>query len=949
MSIELLTSLLWRVDKAVWLASLAGLAAIWLGYPLAVAAWARWRPYAGRRTPPEAPAAAWPRLSVIVSAHNEAAHIEARIRNLWAQRYPPARVEILVSEDGSDDGTAARVAALAAGGGPMRLRLLSAPQRLGKAAAINRAAQAAAGEILVFTDANNEYAPEALRRLAAPFADASVGAVTGRKAVAASTGVGGGESVYWRYEGWLTACEAATGTTVAAYGEALAVRRECFVPLPTAAMVNDDLYLGLQVLAQGRRVLAAPEARSCEHGAADDAAEWERRRRMAVGHWAALAEVDWRQLPAVNLCKVLFHEILRPLSGLALATALLAGLALLAAPAAALGGAARALALAQAAALGAVAAVGLARRCGLRLGRAEAPYFFCLALAAALAGGWRYGRQGQTPLWRRVERAAPAANRRGAAPAAVTTARILHGLFWASSSFLLGKLLVFGSVVVLARLLAPRAFGEVALAVSFITVLEILGTLGLTSALIFEEQSVAAAADFCFWVTLAASLIETGLGWSLAPRLAAFFHEPALAPMLRVLSLCLVITALGNTHDTLLRRQLAFRAKLLPDLGQAAAKGLASISLALAGFGAWSLIWGQLLGSSAATALLWWISPWRPAWRWDAGVVRRMRAYAKHIYLLDGSSVLLTNLDALTIGRMLSDVWLGFYTLAFRIPEVLLLSVLNVITRVVFPAFSRLQGDRAQLRATLLDTARYTALLTLPMAAGMGVLAPAIVYGIYGWHWGPSIPVLQVLALYAGIRCITHHFGDAYKAMGRPDILTRTTLAWWLLLPPSLILGARWGGIVGVAWGQVTTRVAMSVLHVYLVNRFLQLRPADLWRCFAPALEGTAAMVGGLLLLRPWVAGWAPRPELAAMTLAGMAIYAALLWLRHPQVLLAVATRRRGLGGGPREDAAPREDRAPAAPAPLAAPAMAVAPALPAALAAAPLYAPASTAAEPRA
>jgi len=922
-SLALLASLLWRLDKAVWCASLACLAAVWLGYPLALAAWARWQPYRGARTPPQAPDEAWPRLSVIVSAHNEAAHIEQRVRNLWAQRYPAGRVEILVSEDGSDDGTAARVAALAAGGGPMRLRLLSAPQRLGKAAAINRAALAAEGELLVFTDANNEYAPEALRHLAAPFADPSVGAVTGRKAVAASTGVGGGESVYWRYEGWLTAREAATGTTVAAYGEALALRRECFVPLPTAAMVNDDLYLGLQVLAQGRRLLAAPAARSLEHGAADDAAEWERRRRMAAGHWAALAAVDWRRLPGANLLKVLFHEVLRPLSGLALVAALLAGLALLAAPLAVLGGLARSLAQAQAAGFALVAGVGLARRAGWRLGRAEAPYFFCLALAAALAGAWRYRRRGQTPLWRRVERAAPAANRRGALPAPVTTARILHGLFWASSSFLLGKLLVFGSVVVLARLLAPRAFGEVALAISFVTVLEILGTLGLTSALIFEEQKVAAAADFCFWVTLATSLLETGLGWALAPRLAAFFHEPALTPMLRALSFCLVITALGNTHDTLLRRQLAFRAKLLPDLGQAAAKGLASITLALAGGGAWSLIWGQLLGSSASTALLWWISPWRPARRWDAGVVRRMRAYAKHIYLLDGSSVLLTNLDALTIGRMLSDVWLGFYTLAFRIPEVLLLSVLNVITRVVFPAFSRLQGDRTQLRATLLDTARYTALLTLPMAAGMGVLAPALVYGIYGWHWGPSIPVLRVLALYAGIRCLTHHFGDAYKAMGRPDILTRTTLAWWLLLPPSLILGARWGGIVGVAWGQVATRVAMSVLHVYLINRFLQVRPRDLWRCLAPALEGTGAMVGGLLLLAPRVAGWAPRPQLAAMTLAGMALYALVLRWRHPQVLAVVAARLRRL------------ERAPAP--------------VPAASVAAPVFAEVSHAAEPRA
>ncbi|MGH9481319.1 MAG: oligosaccharide flippase family protein, partial [Terriglobales bacterium] len=838
---------LWRLDAAAWELSWGVLAAVWLGYPLLVALLARLHPYRPRRTPRAEPEAGWPRLSVIVCAHNEAELIEARVRNLWAQDYPAARTEILISEDGSTDGTAARVQALAAEGGPMRLRLLSAAGRQGKPAAINRAAQAAAGEILVFTDANNLFEPATLRELAAPFSDASVGAVTGRKRVAGSTGVGGGESVYWRYEGWLTASESFTGTTVAAFGEVLALRRECFRPLPTHILVNDDLFLGLHTLAQGKRLLSAPGARSFEHGATDYAAEWERRRRMAVGHWAALASLRgrWRRLGWAAAAKLGFHQILRPASALWLVLAGLSGLALLAAPGAALGATVRTLAWTQAGGLALLAAVGLAHGRGLRLGRLEAPYFFCLALAAAAAGGWSYLRRPQSPQWRRVTRAQPPAAPTPRVPALAEPmhhGRILPGLFWASSSFLLGKLLVFGAVVILARLLAPQAFGQVALAVSTVTVLEILGTLGLTSALIFEERDVQPAADVCFWVTLATSLLETALAWVLAPRLAAFFHEPVLRPMLRGLSACLVLMALGNTHDALLRRRLAFRTKLLPDLGQAAAKSLASLALALAGFGAWSLIWGQVAGTAVASAVLWWVTPWRPRARWHAAVARRMRAYAQHIYLLDGSSVLLSNLDTLTIGRMVSDVALGFYTLAFRVPEVLLLSVINVITRVVFPAFSRLQDDRARLRATLLETSRYTTLLTLPIAAGMALLAPDLVYGVYGWHWGPSIPVLRILALYAGLRCITHHFGDAYKAIGRPDVLTRTTLAWWVLLPPSLILGAHWGGIVGVAWGQVATRAGMSLVHFYLVVRFIQVRPRQLVRCFAPALETTAIM-----------------------------------------------------------------------------------------------------------
>lgn len=862
-------------DEAVFLVSLVLLLATWIGYPLVMGLLAR-----RRQRPNLSPPALLPRVSLIIAAHNEANHIEERLRNVLALDYPADRLEVIVSEDGSVDDTAACVRRFP------QVRLLSHGHRLGKAEALNRAVAEARGDIVVFSDANNAYPEHALRALVAEFADPDVGAVTGRKSVSAEHGIGGGESVYWKLEGWLIERESRCGGAVAGFGEVLALRRNCFLPLPRHVMVNDDLYLLLQVLAQNRRVMAASGAVSEELPSARMTDEWERRQRMSVGRCAALwmlKRAIWKARPSF-LFKMLFHQVLRQLSAIWMALALLAGLPLLFLPAA--GGALRILALTQMVFYGLALTAAAVRGVGGRLGKLEAPWFFCVAQAAALKGWWRYLRGQSSPMWKRAQRAtASAPPARDHSSDSITGGVILNGVAWAYSSFLLGKLLVFGSIVVLARLLAPRSFGEVALALATIMVLEIFGALGLTSALIYEQNQVYEAGEICFWVTMGTAVLESIGMWFAAPILAHFFHEPDLVPMVRALLPCLIITVAGQTHDMLLRRQLAFHRKIIPDLGMAGAKGLSSIVLALLGAGAWSLIWGQILGSLCCTILLWIITGWVPRLRWNGDVARRMYHYAKHIYLLDASGVILVNLDTITIGRMLSDSMLGFYTLAWRIPEVVLISGLNVVTRVVFPAFSRLQSDSQRVRGAVLQTVRYTSMFTLPMAVGLMILSPQIVMALYGWRWMPSAPVLRILALYAGMRCITHHFGDAYKGTGHPEILSRLTLVWWLLLPPTLIVGSHYGGLIGIAWGRVAAQGVMTILNLIIVMQILNLSLRDLWNSFAPAMEGSMVITIGLLALAPFLPVLPARTFLAVMTMSGMVLYAAFLLLRHRPVL----------------------------------------------------------------
>lgn len=875
------------LDAGLFLAGCGMLLLVWIGYPALL--WVQaWR----RRMPPPPELEQWPRFSLIIAAHNEAAVIGARLENALQLDYPADRLEILVVDDGSEDATAECVRA----SGGTRVRLLSMARRHGKAAALNLAVRQAAGEILVFSDASNFYAADALRRLAEPFADPRVGAVAGDKQVASRAGVGGGESVYWRYENLLLRLESETGSAVAGSGEILAVRRELYRPLPEQVMVNDDLFQILQVVSRGQRVAFVTAARSYEHPSARARDEWERRSRMAAGRWQALRLLDaqLRRMHGWNRLKVWCHCRLRQLSALWMGIALAASLPLAFAAAVPLW--LRALAWIQ---LGFYIVAGLAaaaRSLQRDWGHGEALYFFCLAQFACLNGWRRYCNGRQAATWARTQRSLA-----DAPGTAFSRHAVAGSVFWAYSSYLLGKLLVFATTMLLARLLLPGDFGEVAIVLSGMSLLETLGSLGLASAVIYERQDAESAANLGFWLLLPASLAMIALAWMAAPAMARFFHAPTVAPMLRLLSFSLLCTAFSSSPDALLRRQLEFRKKLFPDLAQALAKGLSSVLLALTGFGAWSLIWGQLLGGLVYAATLWRMLGWRPRWSWSNELARRMLRYARHIYLMEVSGTLLFDLDAFTIGRMLGPAALGYYALAYRIPDLALLNLIYIFSRVIFPAFSRLQTDLDALRRALLETLRYSSLLTLPLATGILLTARPFILTAYGWNWMPAIPVLRVLALYALVRAISHHFGDVYKAMGRPVILSRFTLAWALVLPPCLIEGARWAGIYGVACGLLLARVVMTLLHFTVLVIILRVPLRRLMAAFQPAAEGSLFMAALLLPGSRLLEIWPPKLELPLLVLLGVAGYLFWLRLRHASLLrkiwqIAIASVRAKAG-----------------------------------------------------
>ncbi|NSX08404.1 glycosyltransferase family 2 protein [Pseudomonas lini] len=286
----------------------------WLGYPLLLSLIAPL--FRARRHAPAPPM----NVSIIIAAHNEARHIEEKLRTLLAQDYQARSLQIILASDGSTDDTVTCAHKVI----DPRISVLDLP-RQGKAATLNAGVALSTGEILVFTDADNQWSTDTLGQLLAPLADPEVGACAGHMLIPVpGKGLSLGDSLYRHYEGWLRKVENRTGCMVSADGALLALRRELFQPVP--AEVNDDFFISTCAPVAFKRIVYVPQAQVSDQGVDEIAKQWRRRQRVTVGGLQSLAQRrellnPWRYgLYAIALIS---HKLIRRLAPILLLPLLL--------------------------------------------------------------------------------------------------------------------------------------------------------------------------------------------------------------------------------------------------------------------------------------------------------------------------------------------------------------------------------------------------------------------------------------------------------------------------------------------------------------------------------------------------------------------------------------------------------------------------------------------------
>jgi cellulose synthase/poly-beta-1,6-N-acetylglucosamine synthase-like glycosyltransferase len=310
---------------AAFLACVAVVGFAYAGYPLIV--WLLARRFGRDPVPPPVETADLPSVSLLVVAHNEATVMDARIQNALALHYPPGKLEIVIASDGSTDATNDVVARYVDRG----VRLLAFPENRGKAATLDAAIAHLTGDVVVLSDANTLMDRDAVRQLAAWFADPAVGVVCGKLVLTDAATGRNADGLYWRYETLLKRCEGRLGALLGCNGAIYAIRRSIFPPVPAGTIVDDFVIPLSARRATGCRLVYDEQAVAREETAPDVRAEFRRRARIGAGGFQSLARL-WPLLSPVHgwVSFTFFaHKVLRWLSPFALVGMLLLNLLLL--------------------------------------------------------------------------------------------------------------------------------------------------------------------------------------------------------------------------------------------------------------------------------------------------------------------------------------------------------------------------------------------------------------------------------------------------------------------------------------------------------------------------------------------------------------------------------------------------------------------------------------------
>ncbi|MDO5424012.1 MAG: lipopolysaccharide biosynthesis protein [Eubacteriales bacterium] len=368
--------------------------------------------------------------------------------------------------------------------------------------------------------------------------------------------------------------------------------------------------------------------------------------------------------------------------------------------------------------------------------------------------------------------------------------------------------------VVLARILAPEVYGTIALVTVFTAILQVFVDSGLGNALIQKKDADDLDYSSVFWGNMFLCICLYIALFFFAPKIADFYNDISLIPVIRVMGLTLIISGLKNMQQAYVSKKMIFKKFFFATLGGTFAAAFVGIGLALRGFGVWALVAQNLVNKLIDTCVLWLIVGWHPRFMFSFKRLKGLVAYGWKILVSSLLDTVYNNIRQLVIGRVYTSTDLAYYNKGKQMPNLVVTNINTSIDSVLFPVMSKAQESREEVKNLARKSIRLSSYIMCPIMVGLAVCAEPLVRVLLTDKWVPCVWYLRIFCFsYVWYPVHTANL-NAIKAVGRSDIFLKLEVAKKVigLLVLALVMNK---GTKMIAGSLLLTSVVSSIINAF--------------------------------------------------------------------------------------------------------------------------------------
>ncbi|HET7217825.1 MAG TPA: lipopolysaccharide biosynthesis protein [Vicinamibacterales bacterium] len=468
--------------------------------------------------------------------------------------------------------------------------------------------------------------------------------------------------------------------------------------------------------------------------------------------------------------------------------------------------------------------------------------------------------------------------------------RALRSGVWVGVSSIGIVVLSFLRGIIMARLLTPEIFGLMAVSLMATRLIEIFTETGFGAALIHRQQRFEDARDTAFTMMVLRGVGLATISFVIAPFVAAFYKEPVVESIVRVVGISFILTGCQNINTVALQKDLNFKRLTYLELTNAILGFAVAVGFAWWLRSVWALVYTQIATAAINAVMSFVIVPERVRLRFDWAIAKELYGYGRFITGLAIVVFFTRELDNAVIGKLIGVELLGYYVAAYTLANIPSTYLAQIVTKVLFPVFSTLQNDLAKLRTEYSRGIRLITAVAVPASVSMMVLAPEIVRALYGAKWAQAAVPLRILAIFGCFRALWMLNGYLYNAIGRPYIDFYLSLSRLVVMAALLFPLTMWYGIAGAAVAVTLPMAAQFAVGVYLSRRLIK-APIGLALRPLSVAAGRGLVLAAVLFVAKFVVASDPKLALLSLMTVGGIVCVALN-LRDLRSLLSAAGAR---------------------------------------------------------